>query len=60
MMDLRDDCTSKCTHVIEEVSGSVDMGIYADNGITNHEFIYGAEKEKAKKMEADALANKEW
>jgi hypothetical protein len=39
----------QCDYERNQQSGDIDMTVYTDNGVSNHKFVYGAEKEKLDK-----------
>lgn len=58
LMDLREQCVGKCTTIVDEVSGSLDMTVPTEMGVTSHGFLYGLEKDEAKKLEKEAMEKK--
>lgn len=57
--DRRMQCGDKCDAALKSFkdNSELDMSVYTDNGITNHEFLYGTNKEDAEKLRKEAQKN---
>lgn len=56
LFEEREACMNRCESTVGS-SGTIDMNVLTDNGITTNEFLYGTQAQEAKEAKERAMGN---